>query len=114
MAFKINVELEFDDCEINEILSVALGTEAYDWILRVETVGECDSIGDYLMNGGSLTIVDSEGNAHELNKEKMIKGIECYCKRLFAMDSYNLGVRYSVDFSDSILQCALFGEVLYG
>ena len=107
MAFKINVVIDFEDCELEEILNVALGSEAYDWISKVETVGE-------FLKGGSIIITDSDGCTHELNRERLIKGIECYCKRLFAIDAYQCGVQYSIGYSDSVLQCALFDDVVYG
>ena len=70
---------------------------------------------DVIGYGGKLKLVDVEDEEEvwELDIEKLLKGIEMYCKE-FEISPSELMDSYDAESADSIVQYALFGELVYG
>ena len=70
---------------------------------------------DVIGYGGKLKLVDVEDEEEvwELDIEKVLKGIEMYCKEN-GIAPNELIDNYDADSADSILQYGLFGELVFG
>ena len=70
---------------------------------------------DVIGYGGKLTLTDAEDEdeSWELDLPKMLKGIKMYCEDRNEPLS-ELIDNHDADTADSIIQYALFGEIVYG
>jgi len=109
--------------DIDDIMVSALEGGITYWCWKAEVVG--DYLGEYaseqISRGGILRLHDSEEDAvYELDIEKMLRGIEkAYADHWFAdygwCDGKTLDCcQVDADVADTIVQLALFDDVIYG
>ncbi len=121
MKITIKKTLNITDEQIDDIMCTALeGGIAY-WCSEAQPVGEY--LGEWaheqIARGGRLTLTDSEeGTTHELDKEKLLKGLELYLTNGGDAEIVREGTIDTCEVDaiavDEIVQYALFGEVVYG
>ncbi len=129
--FKVSIEQvhEFTIEDINDLVTTALEGGINYWcrraVIKLNLAGEYNGIteedmpnvqfaSDAIGYGGTLILHDSIDNVKwELTNEKMLKGIKMYC------EEYNESLSELMDnhdacTADSIIQYALFDEIVYG
>lgn len=130
MKISIQYEIECSDQDIDDIMSAALDGGITYWCDCAKVVG--DYLGEYasdqISRGGKLKLHDAEENKwYELTKDNFIAGLKQFVqKRGFAKDESNghcgsmitddgkLNMsKLDAEDADYIVQCALFGEVVY-
>lgn len=126
MAHEIKAKWQFTvtDLDIDDIVCGALEGGITYWCREAKVVGEY--LGEYaheqIARGGELKLYDrEEGEWHTLNAEKLVKGIqkafeEGYAKPYWILDDgtgLECGMIDAND-CDTIVQLALFDEVVYG
>ena len=126
MADKINAQIMVNVTgeDIDDIMSTALDFIGY-WAVYARPDGEY--LGEYaseqISRGGRLFIKEEDGDKYVLDKEKFLKGLEMYEPSIergeLVYDSRSM--KFSLDTgmidgeaADSIIQYALFGEIVYG
>ena len=127
MEQKIKVEMEvvIEDDDIDDIMVSALEGGINYWCWKAEVVGEY--LGEWaheqISRGGELKLYDIESDdTWILNKEKFLKGIEKFLltedgvESMFAQNESILIDPSMIDagMADSIVQYALFGEIVFG
>lgn len=119
----ITIEVKYTDADIDEILCTAFEGGINGWCGRVEVVG--DYLGDYaseqISRGGELILHDIEtDDPFLLTKAKFINGMEKYINNpiglcdLFDEDGMLDVGMVDAAVADSIVQYALFDEIVYG
>lgn len=111
--------------DIDDIMVSALEGGINYWCCEAEVAGKY--LGKYgseqISRGGTLKLHDSEEDeVYELTKEKFLKGLEMYVKKPvysefleFVDHEVRLDTGYAdADVADTIIQYALFGEIVYG
>ena len=105
------------DSDIDECITGAFEGGSNYWLGKVK-VKDNDYKGakyasDVISLGGELILTTTEGESHLLTEAKMIDGFQKYLD--------NNGMNYPFDYGnpdaytyDTILQYALFGELVYG
>ena len=124
VQLELLINLEITGRDIDDIMATALEGGITYWCTRVKVKGEY--LGEYaseqISRGGTLKIYDSEGEAvYELTSENFTRGLEKYLKNpTYETLSFEDG-KYKVDVgsidacaADSIIQYALFDEIIYG
>lgn len=124
MDLELNLAVRVTDEDIDDIMSSALDRISY-WCGACEVKGG-KYLGDYaseqISRGGTLILYEAEDDGKwELTKEKFIEGLKIYFR------NYPLDVLDVLDGSliidcgmvdgevaDTIVQYALFGELVYG
>lgn len=123
------IRMEFEvivtDEDIDDIMVSALEGGINHWCGRAEVVGKY--LGEYgsdqISRGGTLKLHDIEdGTVYELTKEKFLKGLTEYLKEPTCGDFLEfkdhklvLDTCYAdADVADSIIQYAVFGEIVLG
>ena len=115
----INVTAE----DIDDIMCSALEGGITYWCDNAKVVGEY--LGDYaseqISRGGTLLLFDAEDDkVYELNRDKLLDGIKiAYENQFFSYYEWCNGKELDcceIDamIADCIVQCALFGEIVYG
>lgn len=135
MEITIKKTFNITDEQLDEIMCTALEGGITYWCDEAKVVG--DYLGEYaheqIARGGQLILSDSEeGKTYELNKEKLLKGLELYLTNggdaetasREIVDTAEVAVptyEYTIDtcevdaaVADEIVQYALFGDVIYG
>lgn len=135
MEITIKKTLNITDEQLDDIMCTALEGGITYWCDEAKVVG--DYLGEYaheqIARGGQLILSDSEeGKTYELNKEKLLKGLELYLTNggdaetasREIVDTAEVAVptyEYTIDtcevdaaVADEIVQYALFGDVIYG
>lgn len=108
---------------IDDIMCAALEGGITYWASCARVVG--DYLGEYaseqIARGGTLKIYDSEdGKWHELDREKILAGIEkAYNCGFYSEYEWCDGTELDccmvdAEVADAIVQCAIFGDVIYG
>lgn len=109
--------------DIDDIMAGSLegGFTRY-WCNAVEVKGEY--LGEYaseqISHGGTLVLHDSEeGETHELNLDKFLEGFRIWVEKGY--DEWGAVSETEIDTcnidgiaADAIVQCAIFGDVIYG
>lgn len=116
---RVSYSISFSSEDIDDIMCAALeGGIAY-WCDKAEVVG--DYLGEYareqISRGGTLKLYDSESDeVYELTKDKFINGIALAAKESVDWIADERIQTFFIDanVADTIIQCALFGEVVYG
>lgn len=111
--------------DIDDIMVSALEGGINYWCSKAEVVGEY--LGEYgseqISRGGILKLYNLEENkVYELTKEKFLKGLEKYIKNPIYSDflefkdhEIRLDTGYAdADVADTIIQYALFDDVIFG
>ncbi len=124
VQLELLINLEITGRDIDDIMATALEGGITYWCTRVKVKGEY--LGEYaseqISRGGTLKIYDSEGEAvYELTSENFTRGLEKYLKNPTYETLYIEDGKYKVDVgsidacaADSIIQYALFDEIIYG
>lgn len=121
---KIELNIEITDENIDDIMVSALEGGITYWCSKAEVVG--DYLGEYasdqISRDGTLKLYDKEcGETYELTKDKFMDGVGMYIKQLdhfnvieYASGKYVLNTGH-IDgtAADSVIQFAVFGEVIY-
>lgn len=125
MNYEIKIEktIKVTQEDIDDIMCSALEGGITYWCYKAKVVG--DYLGEYaseqISRGGVLKLYDSEDDeVYELTLDKLLKGIE-----IAARDNYYSEYEWingseidccqvDAEVADCIVQCALFGEVVYG
>lgn len=121
MEHSITIKITFTDSDIDDIMATALEGGITYWCSAVEVVGEYlgEYASDQISRGGELILCDDEaGEKFKLTKEKFIDGIEIYLATIgcncFVVDGMVDSSMVDAESADGIVQCALFGEIVYG
>ena len=135
MEITIKKTFNITDEQLDEIMCTALEGGITYWCDEAKVVG--DYLGEYaheqIARGGQLILSDSEeGKTYELNKEKLLKGLELYLTNggdaeiasREIVDTAEVAAatyEYTIDtcevdavVADEIVQYGLFGDVIYG
>lgn len=135
MEITIKKTFNITDEQLDDIMCAALEGGITYWCDEAKVVG--DYLGEYaheqIARGGQLILSDSEeGKTYELNKEKLLKGLELYLTNggdaeiasREIVDTAEVAAatyEYTIDtcevdaaVADEIVQYALFGDVIYG
>lgn len=121
VSFKVRLTQE----DIDDIMCAALEGGITYWCCKAEVIGEY--LGEYaseqIGRGGSLKLYDSEENeVYELTLEKFMNGLRMYFVKPTNDDFLEFvdhGLRIDTchmdaNAADSVIQYAIFGDVIYG
>lgn len=123
MEFKIEIKQShtFTDQDFDDLLVTAVEGGINYWCRKVEILGEKSpqtnhflDITNALINGQMIRFYDNESDdAWDMNLNDFMSGIREYCYRYdvlleYLMDNYDAGS------ADSIIQLALFEELIFG
>ena len=124
VQLELLINLEITGRDIDDIMATALEGGITYWCTRVKVEGEYlgEYASDQISRGGTLKIYNSEGEAvHQLTREKFTRGLEMYLENPIYETLYLEDGKYKVDVgsidacaADSIIQYALFDEIIYG
>lgn len=119
MEFEITRKVSVSDQDIDDILCTALEVGINYWVdsYRIKTnPGNCKYVSDVVSKGGTIEIDVIDDETHELNKEKLQKGIEMflneYPNKIDVDGCIDPGDIDAYD-ADCIVQYALFNELVY-
>lgn len=120
---EINKKYEVTSQDIDDIMVTALEGGINRWCRKAEVVGEYlgEYASDQISRGGSLILYDAESSDYwELNLEKLLCGIQKAIEDNW-FDDYDWYVdgkldccQIDVDVADTIVQLALFDDVVFG
>jgi len=123
--FEIEVtkKLKIEQEDIDDIMVGALEGGINYWVNKVDVVGEYlgEYASDQISNGGTLCLHDYvEESWHELTLDKFLNGIQKWYEDGY--DRYNAVqndgtldcCNIDAGAADSIVQYAIFGEIIYG
>lgn len=118
---KLNIELTQED--IDDMMTTALEGGINYWCDKAEVI-EDEYYGEYaseqISRGGSLRLYDSETNqTYILNLEKLTNGFKIWAEKGYDRHDViiNSGIEcgnLDANAADGIIQCALFGDIMYG
>lgn len=123
IALTVKIEVELKKEDIDDIMCCALEGGINYWCNEAEVV-EGEYYGEFaseqISNGGSLRIYDmEEDKTYLLDLEKFIEGFKIWISKGY--DRYGAVSGKEVDCcqidaecADGIVQCALFGDIIYG
>lgn len=122
-SMKVEIELIITQQDIDDIMCAALEGGINYWCSEAEVVG--DYLGEYaseqISRGGALKLHDAEEDeVYELTLEKFLSGVKQFIAAGNTMclefSAYNYIDACNIDAgdADSIIQYALFDDVVYG
>ena len=119
-TIKCGVTAEISTQDIDDIMVTALEGGICYWCDEAEVVG--DYLGEYssdqISRGGKLILHDAESSDKwELTREKFLAGLKMYVENGGAdcvVDECIDPAEIDADGADSIIQYALFGELVFG
>ena len=122
---KIELEVVITNEDIDDIMCSALEGGINYWCCKAEVVGEhlAEYCSEQISRGGKLRLYDSEEyKVYELTRDKFMKGLQMYFSKPVTgdfLDFTDHGLHLdtgNVDAAaaDSIIQYALFDDVIYG
>jgi len=122
---KIELEVVITNEDIDDIMCSALEGGINYWCCKAEVVGEylAEYGSEQISRGGKLRLYDSEEyKVYELTRDKFMKGLQMYFAKPVTgdfLDFTDYGLHLdtgNVDAAaaDSIIQYALFDDVIYG
>lgn len=119
---EINKKYEVTSQDIDDIMATALDSISY-WCRKAKVVGEYlgEYASDQISRGGSLILYDAESSDHwELNLDKLLCGIQKAIEDNW-FDDYDWYVDGKLDtteidgdVADTIVQLALFDDIVFG
>lgn len=119
---EVNKKIIIKQSDIDDIVAGALKGGIIYWCSKAEVI-EDEYYGEYaseqISRGGNLKLYDSEDGAeYILNLKNFLKGIVIACKNgydddWFEGDEINT-LNIDSEGCDIIIQCAIFGEIVYG
>lgn len=115
-----NATYKINSKDIDDIMATALEGGITYWCDCVEITGDClgEFASDQISRGGTLMLHDAEENKwHELTLGRFLLGLKCFTEE-FGLE---LNEDKTIDTcamddmdADSIVQYAIFGEIVYG
>ena len=125
VKMKVEFEVVVTNEDIDDIMCSALEGGINYWCCKAEVIG--DYLGEYgsdqISRGGQLKLHDYEDNQdYILTREKFVEGFKRYLKEPGATDILEFDDRklkvdcgqVDAEVADSIIQYALFDDVIYG
>lgn len=105
--------------DIDDIVGIALDGAISYWCSEANVVGEY--LGKYtseqISRGGTLILQDAEEDTqYELDLEKFLKGFQMYLTQYsIPIDDHHPDLGdFDACAADSVIQLAIFGEIIYG
>ena len=121
-SFPFSIELELSQEDIDDIMCSALEGGICYWCDKAEVIGEY--LGEYgheqISRGGTLLLYDrEEDEKHELTRDKFIAGLQLFFKKgnMSLLDNDTCSVDpgdIDAIAADTIIQYAIFGDLIYG
>ncbi len=120
MELEISLKVEIKQQDIDDIMVTALEGGITYWcdecVVEGEYLGKYAS--DQISRGGTLRLHEIDGDWQVLTKDKFMKGLATYIKNhggveLFYYNELDVG-NIDADAADSIIQYALFDDIVYG
>lgn len=120
MELEVTLKFEIKQRDVDCIMVTALEGGINYWCdgckVKGEYLGEYAS--DQISRGGTLLLHEIDGDWHVLTRDKFIKGLATYIKNhngaeLFYYGELDVG-NIDADAADSIIQYALFDDIVYG
>lgn len=119
---KATVSHKFCDEDLNDLVSTALEGGINYWCgeakvkedsMSEEAYDKLNFISDAVSKGGVLILFDAESDdTWELNRDKLLKGIQMYCEKHNVAPS-DLMDMYDANDADTIVQYAVFDEMMF-
>ena len=119
---KPELEIKLTSEDIDDIMCAALEGGITYWACKCDVIG--DYLGEYaheqISRGGMLKIYDSEiEDKYWLTLEKLLKGIKIWIESGYDINGVVSGNTIDVCqvdavAADGIVQCAIFGDIVYG
>ena len=115
-VIKCTKEFALEDSQIDDIMADGLEFGIGHWCGSVEVIG--DYLGEYasdqISRGGELLLRDLEdyNNTNTLNLEKFLEGFKVAVENNYF--SGDLDSDYDAEVADVIVQCAVFGDIVFG
>lgn len=120
---KVTISHKFSDEDLNDLVSTALEGGINYWCGNVKVkegsmseklYDSINSISDAVSKGGTLVFYDAESDDtwEELDRDKLLKGIQMHCENNNVAPS-DLMDMYDADDADSIIQYAVFDELIF-
>lgn len=122
-AGKVTITFKLTQKDVDDIMAIALEGGINYWCRRAKVVG--DYLGEYaseqISRGGTLKLYDAEEpEVYELNIDKFIKGFKAWIENGY---DYSGALRsdgtvdcceIDAEDADTIIQLALFDEIVFG
>lgn len=116
---KITVSHKFSDQDLDDLMVTALEGGINYWCGNVtlkksgENYDTIDFIGNIISKGGTLLLFDvSSNDIWELNRDKLLKGIQMYCE-IHNVAPSDLMDMHDADVADTIIQYGIFNELVF-
>jgi len=119
---KVITSHKFCDEDLNDLVSTALEGGINYWCgeakvkegsMSEKDYDEIQFTSDAVSKGGTLILFDAESDdTWELDRDKLLKGIEMYCEKHNVAPS-DLMDMYDANDADTIVQYALFNELIF-
>ena len=126
MKLTINIEVEITKEIVENIIGNAFygmnywaeGMYIKNWgeVVKEETEDLCSSelYTEILCNGGSLRVVDLDDEEYELNASKLCNGIKTVLRKYSHLADMSNLEEVDSQGAECIIQCALYGDIIYG
>lgn len=123
ISIDVNVKskLELTEQDINDLMVAALEGGINYWCRKARIVKMpegCDEkiyASDVISKGGTLELYDAEStDKWELTLEKFMNGVKFVCERDGYTSGEDLMDNHDADTADTIVQYALFNEIVFG
>jgi hypothetical protein len=113
--FKCTITKEFSQADMADIMCAAFEGGSNYWIeeIKIPDFGGHKYASDVVAHGLPIIIVTDEGEEHELNVEKLNKGL-AFIGNNYPNTMTLLCEGYDANDADMLVQAALFGEIVYG
>lgn len=120
---KPEVTIKVTQQDVDDIMATALDCGISYWCYRAEVIGEYKGVyaSDQISRGGLLRLYDREdGGKYMLSLDGFLNGLKLWiesgaCYEFGAVENNKLEVgQIDAVAADSIVQYALFGELVYG
>ena len=133
ITIDIPMTLDVQGADLDNILTTCFEGGSNYWINKVEVddYKGCKYASEVVSNGGDVWIYPDDSPRYFVNKERLLKGIELWFKRWITYTKLSgknnpylnflndtsikfSNIDWDADDTDSILQYAMFGKVVYG
>ena len=128
IKIKVETEIVVEPQHIDDLMVTALEGGINYWCRKAKIIScprpedlaenvaaENVLASDVISKGGVLEMYDAESNDKwELTLEKFLKGLKWYCEKFGYTDMEDLIDNHDADTADSIVQYALFDEIVFG
>ena len=121
IVINIRKEIVVEPQHIDDLMVTALEGGINYWCRKAKIVSIPEGVdanvlaSDLISKGGVLEMYDAESSDKwELTLEKFLKGLKMYCEENKYIDMEDLIDNHDADTADSIIQYALFDEIVFG